>query len=1023
MLFGRSPAEGFLAVYVPAPPVAPPAARSITLGSPTPPVPAAGGSDYVTTVTAVGVSQVRSAVFTAGFAASRTGWNLLSLQNGNGTVLARVLEPGDRLVVQSLDGAVEAVSAPAPAAPATTRPSALPALAAGTYRGWFDFTDAATLTKDSGNRVSGASNKVTGGSAVPALAVVDSAHRPLWVADAGGFGAVDFHDDRQNFLRSTSALTVDGSSNVAILALVRRDGLPEPPNPFGGGTGLLAGIGGLTLNERGADGDVLEGPFDAQASVVLHDVNDTGAATPYATALLQRWLGGSWTPGAATGNQAAQTVRSWLGLAAGAAPANGVPAAGLVTSGTTSLRVGTSHIGDSSGAAVARSKIHEVVLVTGATDADVATLRAWAAARLGAPAAAAGPGAALVFDPSAAPGSRNADAAGTAAWAVRIGSNTQTSLRWALLTGTSLSAWTTVPLSPAGWADISVPFTATGQKARISDPAGAGSLDSGAVAVVAYAPPAGTGGSTGTTGGGSAPAAAPGSITLSNATLAPAAGAWSGIGSFSYAPTAAGETVTSWALLENPANFFALSGASLMNRDAAGAEGTSYAGSVAAFLSDGSTATASFTVRATAAAGSGGGTTQPTTPAGGGTTQPPAPQEPTAPAVVAGGASARLDVLIRGQSNGFMAVEFGADRRLADTLAALTGMSVNLISRRGNADGANTHHSSSSHAWVDPYDFSFATWLRVPGGDYGSNAGRMAIPYGGDPAGWSADNALSECLAAVARFGTPDASVPFVDLPVHHEYDLVMYGDAQPSYAGIVREVARRIRVQANRPAGRHFLSRLNCPYVGKTLRAIDAIGAAWEAEIAAGQAFRAPNMQDATNLNNDSSHWNADGPQRSFPRAAFAAASALWAAGLCPPGSLGLGDAPRAGPGLGTGATRVSASQVDFNVAHDRGTAIGGQSGFIDWSAFAWITGGGAAAGSATGGSVSGSGLVSLAFPGNVPASGARLTYCRYPGYRADRLLVDNWHSIRPAKYANVPWIGTVVFPLRRDVVGVPIS
>jgi hypothetical protein len=57
-------------------------------------------------------------------------------------------------------------------------------------------------------------------------------------------------------------------------------------------------------------------------------------------------------------------------------------------------------------------------------------------------------------------------------------------------------------------------------------------------------------------------------------------------------------------------------------------------------------------------------------------------------------------------------------------------------------------------------------------------------------------------------------------------------------------------------------------------------------------------------------------------------------------------------------------------------------------------------------------------------PAAGPfRTTSCAsaaWRHFRGDRLIVDNWHLNRPAKYDAVPNIAAVRFPIRRDPIGV---
>ncbi len=386
-----------------------------------------------------------------------------------------------------------------------------------------------------------------------------------------------------------------------------------------------------------------------------------------------------------------------------------------------------------------------------------------------------------------------------------------------------------------------------------------------------------------------------------------------------------------------------------------------------------------------------------------------------------GGAATRIDLLVRGQSNAYLADDFGSVRKLAATLEALTGVPVNLISRKGQGSGDNTLHSSTSHAWVDPWDNSFGYWLSPPGANYSGDANRSAINYSTDPATWAASGPMTETLAAVSRFRSTDANSVFVDCRLPHwEYDLVMYGDAQPYYRGMAWEVTKRIQQAAGKASGRHFVLYGHCPYLGKTLRAVDAIDAAWASDEAERGVIVAGNMMDASPYNGtDYSHWNPDGPDRSFPRVAFAIAHKLWNAGLLPSSAIDLSDAPSRGPRIGT-PTLANSTTVTVPIEHDRGGAIQAMNnrGEINWGDFHCSWDGGGA--DATGGSITAPNQLSLNFPGGIGAN-RRLHYCRWPGFMGDTLLVDNWHQNRPSKYGSVPNIGSVVFPLRRTLRGVP--
>jgi hypothetical protein len=166
-----------------------------------------------------------------------------------------------------------------------------------------------------------------------------------------------------------------------------------------------------------------------------------------------------------------------------------------------------------------------------------------------------------------------------------------------------------------------------------------------------------------------------------------------------------------------------------------------------------------------------------------------------------------------------------------------------------------------------------------------------------------------------------------------------------------------------------------------------------------------------------DFSHWGDQSGPRIYPRIAFRLAKLCWDKGWAPSG-VDLADCPAEGPRIQS-ASR-SGNSVDVVIAHDRGgSLVAGQDG-IDWACFTASDGAGNNHFDATGGAITGANTIRVDFPSQ-PAAGGRIWHCFFPVFRRRQVIRDNWHAIRPAKYAAVPHVGVVEFPLQRTAQGVP--
>lgn len=386
---------------------------------------------------------------------------------------------------------------------------------------------------------------------------------------------------------------------------------------------------------------------------------------------------------------------------------------------------------------------------------------------------------------------------------------------------------------------------------------------------------------------------------------------------------------------------------------------------------------------------------------GGGTTPTPPANQVT-----------RLQVLHRGQSNAYYASSYGADTMLKNTLAALTQLPVDMVSRLGTADDSTIHSGTYSY-WDSPYNGD-PRWLEPTGNDYASA-----------PSGWANKNPMAHTLNAVSRFVSDDQSIPLYDLELHWEYDLAMEDAAsKAAYREGYFEKARRVRAARPKAAGKHVGMRGHCPYQGGSWNALNDINAAWAADFAdaARNVFPAcGNMMDGEPntqyiAEGDLSHWGNQSGPRIYPRIAFRIAKHAYDQGWLPSG-VDLSDCPSMGPRMASAA--VSGNSLTVTVAHDKGGSLVAGADGTDWTAFTATTSTGGSSITATGGAILSGNQIRVDFAAAPPATG-RVWYCRNPTFRRKRLIRDDWHAVRPAKYAAVPNVAAVEFPLRRSYSGV---
>lgn len=392
------------------------------------------------------------------------------------------------------------------------------------------------------------------------------------------------------------------------------------------------------------------------------------------------------------------------------------------------------------------------------------------------------------------------------------------------------------------------------------------------------------------------------------------------------------------------------------------------------------------------------------TPAGG----TGSPSNPSTPST---GGVARLQAMFTGQSNQYFADDFGAPGAFGETLSALTGLPVDIISRKQQPDDS-TIHSGTFTYWDHPYD-NEGRWLAPSNNNYGS-----------DPATWAAQSQMQQTLNATSRYVSTDAAIPLFEMCLHWEYDLKTYeADAQAAYRNGSWEPRRRIRNTRPKNAGMHTLFRMHCPYQGGGWDNLDTISRDWllDSQDANRNVVICGNMMDG-NPNTqwdpagDMSHWGDQAAPRIYPRIALQVARYAYDKGMLPP-SVNLSDLPGPGPRIAS-AVR-SGNSVIVTVAHDKGGALVAGQGGIDWKAFTVTDAAGTSHVEGSGGAILTATTIRVDFPSTPPANG-KVWYCHYPVFRYRNLIRDNWHTTRPAKYNTVPNIGVVEFPLQRTLAGV---
>lgn len=372
---------------------------------------------------------------------------------------------------------------------------------------------------------------------------------------------------------------------------------------------------------------------------------------------------------------------------------------------------------------------------------------------------------------------------------------------------------------------------------------------------------------------------------------------------------------------------------------------------------------------------------------------------PSSPGVVS-----RIQVLHRGQSNAYFGDQYGGAGALAATLASLTTLPVDMVSRRDTTN--STLHSGTATYYDNgqPYD---NCWLNAFGN------------YSPVPEAWGNRGPMTDTLGAVQNHVSSDPAVPLYDLPVHSEYDQGMPDAAARAAYGVGSfEPCKRIRAARPKNAGKHVLARGYMSY-GYNWLAIQEMRSTWFSDLSApdrNAIMACGCMHDCTD-SGDFSHWAAESPLRIYSRIAFRLARDAWDRGWVPSGAA-LADCPSLGPRITSGA-RVGNS-ITLTVAHDKGANLVAGANGVNWGAFTCSPANNMDSHvQATGGAILSATSVRVDFPSQPPASG-RVWHAVFPDWFGRGLIRDNWHASHPSKYDSVPNIGSIEFPLQATLSGV---
>lgn len=380
-------------------------------------------------------------------------------------------------------------------------------------------------------------------------------------------------------------------------------------------------------------------------------------------------------------------------------------------------------------------------------------------------------------------------------------------------------------------------------------------------------------------------------------------------------------------------------------------------------------------------------------------------QVPATPGIVT-----TVDLLHRGQSNAYFADQYGGPGALKDTFQSLTGITMNVISRKETTN--NTLHSGTYSFWDNPYN-SEARWLTAPGTAPDQD-------YTTAPSTWVSETPMNETVAATVAYVSSDPNVPLIDMRLHWEYDMGVFdGNANRAYREGTWEITKRIMAARPKNAGRAMHLYAYCPYQGGASTNLDNMMVAWLTDIADSSRdvlLACGNMMDGEpntqyNPDGDYSHWGIGAAPRIYPRVGFRLAKEVYRRGWCGT-SINLDDCPSMGPYIS--AVSRAGSSANVTVVADKGNGLTAGIDGIDWGAFT-ITNNSAVI-NATGGAITGNGTIRVDFGATLPNTGTeKFGHCYYPNFRRKQIIRDNWHAIRPSKYSAVPNISVVEFPLQR--------
>lgn len=369
----------------------------------------------------------------------------------------------------------------------------------------------------------------------------------------------------------------------------------------------------------------------------------------------------------------------------------------------------------------------------------------------------------------------------------------------------------------------------------------------------------------------------------------------------------------------------------------------------------------------------------------------------------------RLDIGVRGQSNAWFAISFGAAEHMRQLVQQLTGIpQVNLIAALNVTAVGGTYT------------------LNLPNNQDAWLVGSTNT----DPSTWTLSGIGQGCVDHYVANRSSDPEHPFIDVVLHWEYDLLHWqAENQNAYPGARRRLNQLVRQALGKAPGKHVIVNCECPYQGSVQsEMLDIIRQCWAEDEENPNAYviRGQGCAFDGDHQGDFGHWVSDLAFRAARRWAIAIARYCFLRGWTNP-NRDLRWLPGIGPRIGH-VSRAASNALYVHIQHDRGTRLVIPSGFNPGLFHIEGTDLYGTGVQFVGGSDDGiRNKLLVTFDGTIPSGTLRLLYAYWPDYLGpDGLITDNWHTSavsKPPEIADVTGVATVPMPLARTERGVSFS